>query len=84
MKLGLLLIALAMGYRVYAEAAKEKGTLRSIGLLVGAFVMAVSLLASALFISQYCGGKGYCPFSQMKREEHHFTVQVQPDPALKK
>ena len=83
MKLGLLLIALAMGYRVYADASKEKGFLRSLGLLVGAFVMAVSLLASAIFISHYCGGRGHCPFSKMKGEEHHFTVQVQPNPAVK-
>jgi hypothetical protein len=60
MKLGLLLIALAMGYRVYADASKEKGSLRSLGQWVGAIVMATSLLASALFVYSWGTGKGNC------------------------
>ena len=83
MKLGLLLIALAMGYRVYADAAKEKGMLRSLGLLVGAVVMGASLVAGAFLISKYsCHGS--CPWSKTKMEQQRFTVQVQPNPALKK
>ncbi len=88
MKLGLLLIALAMGYRVCADAAKEKGMLRSLGLLVGAVVMGTSLVAGAFLISKYsCHGS--CPWSKMKMEQpkveqQRFTVQVQPNPALKK
>lgn len=71
MKLGLLLIALGFGYKVYAEASKEKGKLRSIGLWVGAFMMAVSFLLSSLFVYTYsmqwmsgkCPGVG-CPFDK--------------------
>ena len=73
MKLGLLLIALAMGYRVYADAMKEKGSLRSLGQWVGAIIMATSLVTSAFLIYTYsrCGGFGkngmypfkHCPFS---------------------
>ena len=83
MKLGLLLIALAVGYKVYADALKEKGTLRSLGQWVGAFVMATSFLASVLFIYKYSGcmtGKGYCPW---KAKTQEFTVQVEPT-SLKK
>lgn len=64
MKLGLLLIALGFGYKVYAEAAKEKGSLRSLGQGVGAIIMAISLIASALIVYGYSSGKGWrsCSF----------------------
>jgi hypothetical protein len=65
MKLGLLLIAMGVGYKVYADAMKEKGMVRSLGQWVGAVIMATSLVMSALTIytySAYCAGKG-CPFS---------------------
>lgn len=67
MKLGLLLIALGVGYRVYADASREKGNLRSLGQWVGALIMATSLAASAFTIytcsSYYRSGKGFgCPF----------------------
>ena len=64
MKLGLLLIALGMGYRVYVDATKEKGNLRSLGQWVGAIMMAVSLVTSAMLIYvhfNYWTGKGPCP-----------------------
>lgn len=70
MKLGLLLIALGFGYKVYADAVKEKGTLRTIGQWVGTFIMATSLVASAYLIYACSSGKdfGACPFSKMKSE----------------
>ncbi len=61
MKLGLLLIALALGYKVYAEASKEKGTLKSLGQWVGAIVMATALAASALMVYSFSTGKEICP-----------------------
>ncbi|MBI2167408.1 MAG: hypothetical protein HYU34_04080 [Candidatus Omnitrophica bacterium] len=73
MKLGLLLIALGLGYKVYADASKEKGNLKSLGQWVGAVIMAVSLLVSALMIYGYSSacmggdwtfGKGGCPFTR--------------------
>ncbi len=73
MKLGLLLIALGLGYRVYADASREKGRLRSLGLWVGALIMLVSFLASALVVykcSSHCaaGKKFGCPFRQQAVE----------------
>ena len=66
MKLGLLLIALGYGYKVYAEAVKEKGNLRTLGQWIGTFIIATSLMASALFIYGYATGKGFkgCPFAK--------------------
>lgn len=66
MKLGLLLIALGLGYKVYAEGSKEKGNLKALGQWVGAIMMATSLIVSALMIYGYsssCLGKG-CPFEK--------------------
>jgi len=62
MKLGLLLIALGFGYKVYAEAAKEKGTLRSLGQWVGIIMMATSLVAGAFLIYAYSTGLQGCPY----------------------
>ena len=67
MKLGLLLIALGFGYRVYADASREKGNLRSLGLWIGALIMAISFIATTFLIyrcSSYCvsGKKFGCPF----------------------
>ncbi len=79
MKLGLLLIALAMGYRVYADAFKEKGSLKSLGQWVGAIIMATSLVTSAFLIYTYssCSGwdgkKGMCPF-----KSHPFSAGMAP------
>lgn len=67
MKLGLLLIALGFGYKVYADAAKEKGNLRSLGQWVGALIMAVSLAASAVLVYAYSTGKSICPYAKMGR-----------------
>lgn len=64
MKLGLLLIALGVGYKVYADAAKEKGSLRSIGQWVGAIIMATSLVTSAMLVYAYSTGKPVCPFAK--------------------
>lgn len=66
MKLALLLIALGFGYKVYADAAKEKGSLRSIGQWVGAIIMATAFVASAFLVYGYStgAGGGACPFAK--------------------
>ena len=71
MKLGLLLIALGFGYKVYADASREKGNLRSIGQWVGAVMMATSLVASALAVHAYSTGKGMfgCPFLKARMQQ---------------
>ena len=84
MKLGLLLLALGYGYRVYADASKEKGNLRLLGVWVGLIIMATSFAASAYMVSRYsCGitGKGVCPFRKMKNQEQHFTLELKPTAA---
>ena len=63
MKLGLLLISLGFGYKVYADASKEKGRLRSLGQWVGTIMMAVSLMTTALLVYNWSMGKG-CPFGK--------------------
>ena len=68
MKLGLLLIAMGLGYKVYADASKEKGRLRQLGQWVGALMMAVSFATTALAVYSwgtgrpFCPSKGFCPF----------------------
>ena len=87
MKLGLLLLALGYGYRVYADASKEKGNLRSLGQWIGAIVMAISLVASVFLVSVYSSkitGKGHCPWMTRQQEDRHFTVQLAPTPVAKK
>lgn len=68
MKLGLLLIALGVGYKVYADASKEKGSLRSLGQWVGLIIMATSLVASALAVYGFSAhfAKTGCPFGKGK------------------
>lgn len=81
MKLGLLLIAMAMGYKVYADASKEKGNLRSLGQWVGAIVMATSLVMSALTIyvhSAYWTGGKWCPFGKGECPFKNRMVAVSP------
>lgn len=70
MKLGLLLIALGVGYKVYAEASKEKGPLRSLGQWVGAVIMVISFATSALLVYAYAkvGTGGICPFAGKARQ----------------
>lgn len=68
MMVGLNLIAMGLGYKVYAEAAKEKGPLRRLGQWVGALMMAISFAVTALTVYSWgtgktlCPGKGPCPF----------------------
>lgn len=44
MKIAIALIALALGYKVFTEAAKEKEGLKLLGQVIGVFVMILSLL----------------------------------------
>lgn len=81
MKLGLLLIAMGVGYKVYADATKEKGNLRSLGQWVGALIMATSLVTSAFLIYAYSSygwsGKGIgirCPFKPCPFGSHGQTT----------
>ena len=76
MKLGLLLIAMGFGYKVYAEASKEKGGLRSIGQWVGAIMMGLALAASAMMVYCYTGGK--CPMGCPFAKGRAVTQQAAP------
>lgn len=67
MKLALLLITLAVGYKVLVEGLREKkGAIRLIGLAVGTFIIAVSLMGS-LCVLMNCAGKKGC--SLMNKSE---------------
>lgn len=60
LSISVLLIALAMGYKVFAEASKEKqGPVRLVGLIVGVVILASSALGLACYAMK-CG-KGGCP-----------------------
>lgn len=87
MKLGLLLIALGYGYKIYVEAQKEKGNLRSLGQWVGALMMAVSLVAGSFLIYMYwsgCDFKMGCPFKAGKAQwGHSMPAMTAPEPEEK-
>lgn len=77
MKLGLLLISMALGYKVYADAGKEKGFVKSLGLFVGATVLAVSLVGTAYSVYHFSQKwKSGCDLKD--KGEHSFSVQVVP------
>ncbi|OIO39215.1 MAG: hypothetical protein AUJ75_01620 [Candidatus Omnitrophica bacterium CG1_02_49_10] len=74
MNLGILLIALALGYKVCADAAeRKKGLLKKVGIAIGTIIITLSLLASAclLYYHTACDVKGgmgkaaYCPTKDM-------------------
>ncbi len=84
MKLGLLLISLALGYKVYADAAKEKGFVKLLGLFLGAAIIAVSLAGTAYSVYHFSKMKGkYCSFHRDK-DEHTFSIQLAPPVEAKK
>ena len=67
---GLTLIALGIGFKVYAEAsANQKKSLKQLGRLVGGFIMIVSFIGSVCMIScaVKAGKSGYfgkmCPLT---------------------
>ncbi len=43
MFIALNLIAVALGYRVFADASKEKKSLRTVGRLIGVFIVSIAL-----------------------------------------
>ncbi len=78
MKIAIALIALALGYKVFTEASKEKEGLKLLGQTVGIFVMILSLLLTLCGISMmmncyqkdFSGFKGKCPLTgQMMMEQ---------------
>lgn len=50
MKVGLLLIALGFGYKIFAEARKEAGFVKRLGQLVGVVMMVTSLIGTVCVI----------------------------------
>ena len=59
------LIALAVGYKIYADACKEKEGLRLLGRAIGIVVMIAGLLCAAYGVSK-CAMKQRC--STMKQD----------------
>ncbi len=81
MKLGLLLISMALGYKVFAHAAKEQGFVKSLGLLIGTIVIGISLAGSAYSIYHFSAKwRGKCCGFNKDKNEHTFSVQLAPPP----
>ena len=76
MKIAIALIALALGYKVFSEASKEKEGLKLLGQTVGIFVMILSLLLTLCGVSMmmncyqkdFSGFKGKCPLTGQMME----------------
>ena len=70
MQTGLLLIALALGYKVFSEASGNgKKSLKQLGRIIGIYIMAVSFLGSLCVLTcQWSKGKSWsgmkmCPIA---------------------
>ena len=61
MKTALLLITLGFGYKVFADATKEPGSLRTVGRLVGLIMMIASMGIGAYKIAACASMAGLCP-----------------------
>ena len=60
MFIALNLIALAVGYKVFVEATKEKKDLKTLGRAIGIFIMMVVFLTSAMALVKY--SQAYCQY----------------------
>ena len=65
MGIGLSLIALVLGYKLFVEAHKEKEGLKILGQVIGIFVMIAAFLA-VLCGTMKCMAKAYCPMDYNK------------------
>jgi hypothetical protein len=65
MKIALLLLALGFGYKIFADATKEQGGLKTLGRLIGIVMMVVSLIMGAVCMA-YCA-KGACGSGKLSR-----------------
>ena len=71
MHIGLSLIALALGYKIFIEATKEKGGRKTLGRAIGIYVMLLGFLASVFWIAKYSNyyrckmQGGRCPIMAM-------------------
>ena len=62
MSVAVCLIALALGYKVFVDASKEKEGLKLLGQAIGIFVMVAALLASVC-ATMKCAYKAGCPMT---------------------
>ena len=60
MKIFLLLITLGYGYKIFASATKEQGSLKILGRLIGIVMMIAAVGIGASKAAQ-CVASGYCP-----------------------
>jgi len=56
MHIALALIALTLGYKVFADASKEKEGLKLLGQIIGIFVMILALLGTLCGMMNTCHG----------------------------
>ena len=60
MSVAVCLIALALGYKVFADASKEKEGIRLLGQIIGIVVMVLALISTAC-ATMKCAYKAGCP-----------------------
>ena len=60
MSVALALIALAVGYKVFVDASKEKKDVKFLGQAIGIFIMVAALL-STVYGAMKCAYKSGCP-----------------------
>ena len=63
---GLMLIALALGYKAYVDATKEKDGLRILGQVIGIVIM-LTAVCGFICSSVMCMKRGGCPLESEKK-----------------
>ncbi len=61
MKTALLLITLGFGYKVFADATKEQGSLRTAGRIIGLIMIVSTLVIGAYKVAECVSASGFCP-----------------------
>jgi len=77
MSLGLLLIALGIGYLVCAQASKEVKGLKTLGRIIGMAIIAISAVLIVSKVIWFCGYSKTCPLKGMMMDKG-MTQQQMP------
>lgn len=70
MSIGFLLIALGVGYLVCAQAGKESKGLKTLGYIIGVFIIAISAIIILNKVVWFCGNYSkMCPLKGMMQQQ---------------